>query len=130
VHDNNAGINPNGLFWTVQLPVGSFQIDRYGARLHAERVPVLDSFQFGGVFSVPAVVDFDIDWRRREPFQHHGEGTDVPKTDPAAFLGRFAAARSRGTFSGIGPGFAFTGQGDTADGGYGEIGHERNGSFL
>jgi hypothetical protein len=130
VHDFNAGINPNGLFWTVQLHPGSFWIDEGGARLHADRVPVIDSFQFGGAFNVPAVVDLDISWDRMAPLEPHGAGQSVPKTDPGAFLGRFATARSRATFSGVGQGFAFTGRGSTAYSGYGEIGFERNGSYL
>jgi hypothetical protein len=53
----------------------------------------------------------------------------VPPTDPAAFLGSFATARSTGIFSGSEVGFSFTGRGDT-DRGYAQFGPERNGVFL
>jgi hypothetical protein len=53
----------------------------------------------------------------------------VDPTDPAAFLGRFAPARSTGVFSGFEVGFSFTGQGDS-DRGYAQLGPERNGTFL
>jgi hypothetical protein len=57
------------------------------------------------------------------------QGLGGPTTDPAAFLGRFATARSTGTFSGSEVGFSFTGRGDT-DRGYAQFGPERNGIFL
>jgi hypothetical protein len=37
----------------------------------------------------------------------------VPPTDPAAFLGRFARARSTGWFSGFQVGLSFKARGDT-----------------
>jgi hypothetical protein len=53
----------------------------------------------------------------------------VPPTDPAAFLGRFATARSTGTLSGSEVGFSFQGRAGT-EGGYAQLGPERNGAFL
>jgi hypothetical protein len=52
----------------------------------------------------------------------------VPPTDPAAFLGRFAAARSTVSFSGSEVGFGFTGRGNTGRGSA-QLGPERNGVF-
>jgi hypothetical protein len=46
-----------------------------------------------------------------------------------AFLGRFANARSTGSFSGSQVGFSFKGRGDTDDT-FAELGPERNGVFL
>ena len=53
----------------------------------------------------------------------------MPASDPAAFLGRFADARSTGSFSGSEVGFSFKGRGDT-DRGFAQLGPERNGTFL
>jgi hypothetical protein len=53
----------------------------------------------------------------------------VPPDDKAAFLGRFRAARSSIECSGRELGFAFRASG-TTNGGYAELGFERNGSFL
>jgi hypothetical protein len=58
-----------------------------------------------------------------------GRGRDVPPTDPAAFLGRIAPARSTGSFSGSHVGFSFRARGD-AGRGYALLGRERNGAFL
>jgi hypothetical protein len=55
----------------------------------------------------------------------------VPATDPAAFLGMFAPARSTGQFSGAELGFSFVSKrGASSDLGYAQIGTERNGVFL
>jgi hypothetical protein len=55
----------------------------------------------------------------------------VPPTDPAAFLGRIAAARSTASFVGRQLGFGFRSDpGVSTDGTYAEMGTERNGVFL
>ena len=115
----------------VELPDDAFRVSHDGRRatLEATDVCVLDSFQFGGPNPVPAKVSFRIRWEATGPKERRGKGTDVPATDPAAFLGRFAVARSTGSFSGSELGFSFTGRGDT-DRTFAELGPERNGVFL
>jgi hypothetical protein len=115
----------------VELPGDAFKVSHDGRRatLEARDVCVLDSFQFGGPTNVPASVSFKVRWEATGPQERRGKGSAVPPTDPAAFLGRFAAARSTGSFSGSEVGFSFTGRGDT-DRGYAQLGPERNGSFL
>jgi hypothetical protein len=115
----------------VELPGDAFTVSHDGrqATLEAEDVCVLDSFQFGGPINVPAKVSFKIRWEATGPRQLRGKGTAVPPTDQAAFLGRFAFARSTGSFSGSELGFSFTGRGDTDDT-FAELGPERNGVFL
>jgi hypothetical protein len=131
VHDFNPGILSSGLFWVVQLPRDAFTVSHDGRRatLEAEDVCVLDSFQFLGPSSVAASVSFKVRWQATGPPERRGSGTAVPATDPAAFLGRFAAARATGVFSGSEVGFSFTGRGDTVDT-FAELGPERNGVFL
>jgi hypothetical protein len=123
----------NGLFWTAQLRGEDFSTSHHGmgGRLRARGVPVIDSFQFGGANVFPATVDFDVRWDAVGPAEELGKGEGVDPTDPAAFLGRFAPARSVGRFSGSQLGFRFrSNPGASSDQGYAQIGTERNGSFL
>jgi hypothetical protein len=115
----------------VELPGDAFKVSDDGRRatLEARDVCVLDSFQFGGPVTVPASVSFKIRWEATGGRERRGSGSDVPPTDPAAFLGRFAAARSTGTFSGSEVGFSFRGRADT-ERGFAQLGPERNGAFL
>jgi hypothetical protein len=115
----------------VELPGDAFTVSHDGRRatLEAKDVCVLDSFQFGGPTNVPASVSFKIRWEATGRFESRGKGSAVPATDPAAFLGRFADARSTGSFSGSQVGFSFKGRGDTDDT-FAELGPERNGAFL
>jgi hypothetical protein len=133
VHDYNGGTAPSGLFWTIQLPESALELSPDGnrARLHADDVPVIDSFTFGGSNSVPAKVSFDITWESRGEKVSRGRGLAAGPKDPAAFSGMFSPARATGTFSGSGPGFGFTSTaGASTDPSYAEMGTERNGSLL
>ena len=115
----------------MELPGDAFKVSHDGRRatLEAKDVCVLDSFQFGGPVTVPASVSFKIRWEATGRRERRGSGLAVPSTDPAAFLGRFATARSTGTFSGSEVGFSFQGRAGT-EGGYAQLGPERNGAFL
>jgi hypothetical protein len=115
----------------VELPGDAFKVSHDGRRatLEAKDVCVIDSFQFLGPTIVPATVSFKVRWEATGPRERRGKGSTVPATDPAAFLGRFATARSTGVFSGSEVGFSFTGSGDTDDT-FAELGPERNGVFL
>jgi len=132
VNDFNGGVQPSGLFWIVQLPDSAFRVSHDGRRatLEAKDVSVLDSFQFGGSNLVPATVSFTVRWDATEGGQRRGRGRTVSPTDPAAFLGDFAPARSTASFSGTELGFSFRSTTATSDGGYAELGPERNGIFL
>ena len=115
----------------MELPDDAFKVSHDGRRatLEAKDVCVLDSFQFGGPVTVPASVSFKIRWEATGRFERRGSGSDVPATDPAAFLGRFADARSTAIFSGFEVGFSFNGRAATT-GGFAQLGPERNGVFL
>jgi hypothetical protein len=133
VHDFNGGIQPSGLFWVVELPEDALRVSRDGRRatVRADRVPVVDSFQFFGPIEVPASVNFTVTWEATGDRQARGRGTAVPPTDRAAFLGRIANARSTGSFSGSEIGFSFRSDpGVSTDRGFAEMGTERNGIFL
>jgi hypothetical protein len=97
----------------------------------AKDVPVIDTFQFGGSFLVPATVSFEVKWEATGPSRKLGSGKAVRPKSPAAFLGTFAPALSTGRFSGVELGFSFVSKpGANSERGYAEIGTERNGVFL
>jgi hypothetical protein len=133
MHDANGGILLSGLFWTVELPKSAFRMSPSGkrARLGARDVPVIDTFQFSNPFLVPSTVSFNVVWEATGEPEEVGSGSTVPATDKAAFLGRFAPARSTGWFSGAELGFSFESKpGASTDRGYAQFGTERNGVFL
>lgn len=131
VHDINGGITPSGLFWTVPLPPGAFDVSANGrrARLRLEDVCLIDTFQIFGTNMVPAAASLDVEWSAQGPFVARGSGDSVPPTDPAAFQAQFALARATGSFSGREIGFAFVSRG-SSERGFAEMGFERNGVFL
>jgi hypothetical protein len=104
--------------------------DGRGATLSVRDRAVIDSFQFGGANSVPAMVSFKVRWQAIGPPEPRGKGTSVPADDEAAFLGMLARARSTGSFKGSQVGFSFRSDSATTDRGYAEMGRERNGGFL
>ena len=134
VHDNNGGVLPSGLFWTVQLPDHAFTVSKDGmrARLHAKNVPLIEQFQFLGPNLIPSTISLDAEWRATGPRVKRGSGNTVPPTDPAAFLGELSPATATASFSGTEIGFAFETHSATSSdlGGFAELGTERNGSFL
>ena len=95
----------------VELPRDAFIVSHDGRRatLDAEDVCVLDSFQFLGPTNVAATVSFKVRWEATGRRERRGSGLEVEPTDPAAFLGRFAPARSTGVFSGFEVGFSSPG---------------------
>jgi hypothetical protein len=115
----------------VELPRDAFRVSHDGRRatLDAEDVCVVNSFQFLGPNNVAAQVGLRCRWEATGPAVRRGRGREVPPTDPAAFLGWIAPARSIGSFSGSHVGFSFNGHGDT-DRGHALMGSERNGAFL
>jgi hypothetical protein len=132
VHDFNGGILASGLFWTLPVPDDALWVSRNGRRavLEVEDLAVLDSFQFFGPNQTPASVSCRVEWRATDPFVPRGKGSTVPPTDPAAFLGDIAPARSTGFFEGSEFGFAFKASGDTQPSGWAQVARERNGVFL
>lgn len=84
-----------------------------------------------GPNDTPAVLSMTIEWEALADPVNLGSGATVPETDPVAFLGRFAPARSTARFSDHQLGFSFRSDpGVSTNGGYAEIGKERNGTFL
>jgi len=132
VHDFNGGILASGLFWTLPIPDDALWVSDSGRRavLEVENLSVLDSFSFGGQNVTPASVSFRIEWRATGPFVRRGSEKPALPTDPDAFVGDIATARSTGFFEGSEFGFAFEAHGDTDPQAYAQMGRERNGVFL
>lgn len=117
----------------MALPRGAFRMSKNGERavVEAQDVPLIDTFQFGSPFLMPSTVSFRVEWDATGAPQPLGSGKAVPPTDPAAFLGTIAQARSTGEFAGAELGFSFVSKhGASTDRGYAQIGTERNGIFL
>jgi hypothetical protein len=130
VHDSNGGILASGLFWTLPVEDHELRFSRDGrsALLDVGEIDVIDSFGFGGT---PATLSLRVSWQATGPSVDRGSGHDVAPTDPAAFLGRFATARSTAAFTGSEFGFSFrSNPGASTDRTFAEIGSERNGSSL
>lgn len=122
---------PNGLFWTVPVPQGSYQVTGGGntGRFSAENVALVNSFQFAGIYDAPGLVSVDANWTATGDRVARGKGTSVPSNDPGAFTGNLAEARATVTISGFTTGFGFEGTGNT-DLTVALIGTVRNGAFL
>jgi hypothetical protein len=132
VHDFNGGILASGLFWTVPAGGDALRVsrDRRHAVLNLRDVAVVDSFQFFGPNQVSALLSLRVEWRASAPSAKRGSGTAVPASDPAAFLGEIAPARSAGTFIGEEWDFILDRANGATDRGYAQMGHSRNGVFL
>lgn len=131
VHDFNGGILGSGLFWTQ--PADALRISRDGreAVLDVTGIPVIDSFQILSGLGTPATVSVHAEWSATGALIERGKGRAVPPTDPAAFRGRLAVAKSTAAITGSEFGFSFRSNPgvSTADT-FAEMGEERNGSLL
>jgi hypothetical protein len=132
VHDFNGGILASGLFWTLPVPDDALWISQSGRRavLEVDDLAVIDSFQFFGPNQTPASISCRVEWRATDAFVRRGNEDPELPTDPDAFVGDIARARSTGFFEGSEFGFAFEARGDTDPRGYAQMGRERNGVFL
>jgi hypothetical protein len=133
IHDFNGGILASGFFWT--LPVGDdelwFSSDGRRAVLDVDEIGVIDSFTFGSGAGTPATVSLHIEWSATAPPVDRGRGGAVAPTDPTAFLGRVAEARSTAAFTGAEFGFSFrSNPGASTDRTFAEIGRESNGALI
>jgi hypothetical protein len=102
------------------------------AVLQVKNVPVIDSFQFFGPNSTGALVDIRAQWTATGPAEARGSGDAVPPTDPAVFVGEIAPAVSTIACSGREFGFEFRSNAgaSSTNGGWAQLGTERNGSFI
>jgi hypothetical protein len=133
VHDYNLGIPPSGLFWTTAVGPGEvhFEADGRRATLDVRRMAVIDSFQFFAPTVQPAEVRMRVTWEATGDLVPRGAGSAAAPEAADAFLGEIAPASSCAELSGSQLGFAFESvEATTEAGGWGQVGTERNGTFL
>jgi hypothetical protein len=131
LHDFNPGITPNGVFWIVQVPDSAVQISGDALTIHLENIAVVDQFQFpSGTGNVPATVSFDITYTKSGmPRRVHPTSHDP--FSPFNWAGKMWMATNSGTFSVAYNDGSFSAQGSFSSSGmFGEMGTERNGSFV
>jgi hypothetical protein len=99
----------SGLFWTLPLDDDALHLSDDGRRavLDVEDIQVIENYVLFGTNSTPATLNFHIEWQAAGPFVDRGKDATVAPTDPAAFLARFAVARSTAKFEVSEFGFSF-----------------------
>ena len=137
MHDFNAGIGSNGLFWMLQIPDDAVKVTDNTVSISLKNASVVDqfSFPFGagnnlGTAGVPATLSFDVTYSKSGAARHVAP-TSTDPLSPFNWEGEMWDARNSGTFSLAYNDGTFSAQGsfDSA-GNFGEIGFERNGSFV
>lgn len=137
IHDlNPSTFPPVGLFWTIQLPDDSVEIElgRGSAHLQASDVPILD---YGNVLNalfnghnpppVPGSVSFTVRWSGVD------KRVNIRNTDPTfgGFAGEFIRNTAQIEWSAsVGDLVLVSDPLATSTSSFAEIGHERNGSFF
>jgi hypothetical protein len=137
VHDFNPGIGSNGLFWIVQVPDDAVTVTDDTLTISLTNVAVVDQFSFPGgagnnlgIAGVPATVSFNITYQKSgEP--RHVRPTSADPLSPFDWAGEMWMATNSGTFSLAYNDGSFSAQGSfSSSGNFGEMGTERNGSFV
>jgi len=137
VHDFNAGIGSNGLFWTVQVPDDAVTISGDTLTISLKNQPLQDTLTFPvpgvtnpGTAGIPATVSFTITYQKSgHPRQVRPTSRDP--LSPFNWAGEMWTATNSGTFSVAYADGTFSAQGSFSSGAnFGEVGTERNGSFV
>ena len=142
VHDFNGGIAGNGLFWTVQIPDDAVTVTDDTVTIAVRNVAVVDQLTFpntapdgaivnlGNSGHAPATVSFDIIYTKSGRARHVRPISTDP-LNPFNWAGEMSDATNSGTFSLAYKDGSFSAQGSfSSQGNFGEIGTERNGSFV
>lgn len=131
LHDLTPGILPSGAFWVVQIPMRSFRInkDRTFAHLRLKRLPLMDTFEFGGTSPIAAHVNVNVYWHATGDHVARGGGPEADPESPGAFAGRFADARAHGRVAASETGFGMQSGQLTSDTFYANMGDMVNGVF-
>src|ERR1700740_3232500 len=138
-HDFNAGSAAKGLFWMVQVPDDAVKIDDDAGTLtiSVTNVPIVDQFTFpnaGGInlgaSGALATVSFNVTFTKTgKPRTVRPTSTDP--LSPFNWAGEMWMATNSGSFSVAYNDGSFSAQGTfSSAGNFGEMGTERNGSFV
>lgn len=139
LHDFSPGILPSGLFWIVKVPDDAVQITDDTLTIHLENVPEVEAFQFppalgNGISPIPLVsvkVSFDVTYTKVRGTGHPVFATSHDPLSPFHWAGKMWEATNSGTFSVAYDDGTFSASGSfSSSGNFGEMGTERNGSFL
>jgi hypothetical protein len=143
VHDFNGGIGANGLFWTVQIPDDAVTVnDEAGTvTISLKNVAVVDQLTFPNTLPNGAIVNkgntgaaatasFDITYTKSGRARHV-RPTSMDPLNPFNWAGEMSDATNSATFSVTYTDGSFSAKGNfSSQGNFGEIGRERNGSFV
>ena len=137
IHDfNPSTLPPLGLFWTVQLPEDSveIQLGKGSATLQGSDVPVFDyGTLVNALFGPPpsplptGTVSFTVVW------SGVGQRVNIRNTDPTygGFAGEFIRNTAQMEWTATVGNYTFVSDPlATSSSAFAEIGHERNGSFF
>jgi hypothetical protein len=137
LHDFNPGITPNGVFWIVSVPDDAIEIHGNSLTIRFKDVAVVDQLQFPtGTGTAPVLVtNFEATYT-----SHTDKATDSPRRvrptspdplSPFHWAGKMWDATNTGNFSVMYKDSSFSASGTfSSEGQFGEMGTERNGSFL
>jgi hypothetical protein len=136
---------PNGLFWIVKVPDSAVQIteDETTLTIHLVDVPTVDAFSFppplppspengiSPVKLIPAKVSFDVTYTKKSGTMRRIRPASHDPLSPLNWAGQMWDATNSGTFSlAYNDGtFSASGSFDSSSN-FGEMGTERNGSFV
>jgi hypothetical protein len=137
VHDFNGGIGTNGLFWIVQIPDDAVTVADDAVTISLSNVAIVDQLTFpnpGGVnlgnSGFPATLSFNVTYQK-SGMARHVRPTSRDPLSPFNWAGEMWTATNSGTFSLAYNDGGFSAQGSfSSAGNFGEIGRERNGSFV
>jgi hypothetical protein len=137
VHDFNAGIGVNGLFWIIQIPDDAVTVTDDTVTISLTNVAIVDQLTFpnaGGVnlgnSGAPVTLSFNATYQKSGRARHVRPISKDPLS-PFNWAGEMSDATNSGTFSLAYTDHSFSAQGSfSSQGNFGEIGRERNGSFV
>ena len=131
LHDFNPGITPNGVFWIVSVPDDAVEISGNSLTVRFADIPNVDQLQFpGGNGTAPVTVSYQATYTKIGP-PRKVRPTSSDPLSPFHWAGKMWMATNAGTFSVTYKDGSFSAQGSfSSSGNFGEMGTERNGSFL
>ena len=136
IHEiNPTQFPPVGLFWTIEVPEHSVQVEleKGNASLQAFDVPIIDygtgpnALFGGGPKAIPGSVSFRVVWSGMQ------ERVDVRNTDPVfgGFTGQFIRNKAQMEWTAVVGDYRFVSDPlQTSSSSFAEIGSEQNGSFF
>jgi hypothetical protein len=136
IHDlNPSSFPPVGLFWTIEIPSNSIDVELGAGRasMQVSNVPILDYGSLGNALfgggppAVPGSVSFKVVW------SGVNQRLNIKNTDPVygGFAGEFIRNTAQMEWTATVGDYTFASDPlTTSSSSFAEIGQERNGSFF